>query len=47
MAESSKAVSKEISTALKAAKEAIKQKEYKEALKHCKVDIQIIIDLLF
>ena len=37
MADGGKAASKEINLALKAAKEAIKQKEYKEALKHCKV----------
>eukprot|EP00794_Sanderia_malayensis_P009656 gene9656-10644_t len=41
MAESGKVASKEISAALKAAKEAIKQKEYKEALKHCKSVIKI------
>lgn len=29
--------SKEVKTALKSAREAIKNKEYKEALKHCKV----------
>ena len=32
-----KAASKEITAELKAAKEEIKKKEYKEALKHCKV----------
>ena len=30
---------KEIKTALKAAREAIRKKEYKEALKHCKVSM--------
>lgn len=29
--------SKEVKTALKSAREAIKNKEFKEALKHCKV----------
>lgn len=29
--------SKEVKAALKSAREAIKNKEYKEALKHCKV----------
>ena len=29
--------SKEIKSALKSAREAIRNKEYKEALKHCKV----------
>ena len=37
MADGGKAASKEVNLALKAAKEAIKQKEYKEALKYCKV----------
>lgn len=31
--------SKEVKTELKSAREAIKNKEYKEALKHCKVNI--------
>lgn len=30
--------SKEVKTALKSAREAIKNKEFKEALKHCKVN---------
>lgn len=34
---SDKMTSKEVKTALKSAREAIKNKEYKEALKHCKV----------
>lgn len=29
--------SKEVKTALKSARDAIRNKEYKEALKHCKV----------
>lgn len=31
--------SKEVKTELKSAREAIKNKEFKEALKHCKVNI--------
>lgn len=34
--------SKEVKTALKSARDAIRNKEYKEALKHCKVT-----DILF
>ena len=44
MADGGKAASKEINLALKAAKEAIKQKEYKEALKHCKVTYKIALN---
>ena len=42
MADGSKATSKEVSAALKAAKEAIKQKEFKEALKQCKVSSSLL-----
>lgn len=37
-ADSFKMSSKEVKTALKSAREAIKNKEFKEALKHCKVN---------
>lgn len=33
---------KEMKTSLKTARECIKNKEYKEALKHCKVNIQLV-----
>ena len=33
---------KEMKTSLKNARECIKNKEYKEALKHCKVNIQLL-----
>lgn len=33
--------SKEVKTELKSAREAIKNKEFKEALKHCKVNISL------
>ena len=38
---------KEMKTSLKNARECIKNKEYKEALKHCKVNIQLSQLLLY
>lgn len=42
MATGKSTLSKEAKTALKAAKEAIKNKEYKEAIKHCKVQYDVL-----
>ena len=43
MATATGSSTKETKTALKNARECIKNKEYKEALKHCKVNIKVLL----
>lgn len=39
--------SKEVKAELKSAREAIKNKEFKEALKHCKVSVYFQLSVLY